>query len=137
MKMKLSTEVILYLVMGVLTTVINVVCFFILVQYQMDYRIATTVAWLVSVLFAYVTNKHYVFKSKTSTITSLLKEMLSFFWFRLLSYFLDLGSMIIMVSFLNLNETWAKIIANILVVIINYVLSKWIIFKHHGDNNAT
>ncbi|MCI1859211.1 MAG: GtrA family protein [Sporolactobacillus sp.] len=123
--------------MGVLTTVINVVCFFILVQYQMDYRIATTVAWLVSVLFAYVTNKHYVFKSKTSTITSLLKEMLSFFWFRLLSYFLDLGSMIIMVSFLNLNETWAKIIANILVVIINYVLSKWIIFKHHGDNNAT
>lgn len=95
----------------------------------MDYRIATTVAWVLSVIFAYVTNKWYVFQSTTASLSTLIKEILSFFGFRFLSYFLDLGSMILFVSQFHFNETLAKIIANVFVVIINYAFSKWFIFK--------
>lgn len=129
MFMRRSSEIILYLIMGILTTVVNIATFFILVQIHMDYKLATTIAWAVSVLFAYVTNKIYVFKSKTKTRNALIKELFAFFWFRLLSYFIDIGSMILMVSTMNTNETLAKLIANIIVVVANYGFSKWFIFK--------
>jgi putative flippase GtrA len=102
----------------------------------MDYKLATTIAWIVSVVFAYVTNKIYVFKSETKTKKALIKELFSFFWFRLLSYFIDLGSMILMVSYMSTDETPAKIIANVIVVVANYGFSKWFIFrkKQSTDN---
>ncbi|WP_100486868.1 GtrA family protein [Sporolactobacillus pectinivorans] len=127
--MKRSAEVVLYLIMGILTTIINIACFLVLIQFHMDYKIATTIAWIVSIIFAYITNKIYVFKSKTENSKTLIKEIFSFFWFRLLSYFIDLGSMILMVGFLKTNETLAKIIANVFVVVINYAFSKWFIFN--------
>ncbi|QAA21565.1 GtrA family protein [Sporolactobacillus terrae] len=130
--MKRSTEIILYLIMGGLTTLVNVACFFFLVYFSVDYRIATTIAWIVSVIFAYLTNKRYVFKSETRTKKALIKEVFSFFWFRLLSYFIDLGSMILMVSYMSTNETLAKIIANVIVVVANYVFSKWFIFNQNN-----
>lgn len=134
--MKVSTEIILYLIMGVLTTVVNIVFFYIFIQWNVDYRIATTIAWIVSVIFAYISNKLYVFKSKTATKKAFINEILSFFWFRLLSYFIDLGSMILMVSCMNTNETIAKIIANIIVVAANYCFSKWFIFKKRGNRQV-
>lgn len=135
--MKQSSEVILYLIMGVLTTVVNVVAFFILVHVHMDYKLATTVAWIVSVVFAYVTNKLYVFKSETKTKKALVKELISFFWFRLLSYFIDIGSMILMVSYMSTNEAIAKIIANVIVIVANYGFSKWFIFKNKSPKSST
>jgi putative flippase GtrA len=115
--------------MGVLTTIVNIACFFVLIQFHVDYRVATTIAWIVSVIFAYITNKIYVFKSETKTMKALIKELFSFFWFRLLSYFIDIGSMILMISYFASNETLAKLIANVIVVVANYGFSRWFIFK--------
>lgn len=131
--MKRLNEVSLYLIMGVLTTIVNISIFFFLIHLHMDYKLATTIAWIISILFAYITNKKYVFKSTTNTKRALFKEMLSFFWFRFLSYFIDLGSMILLIGFLNSNETFAKLVANIMVVIVNYGFSKWIVFKDHDQ----
>lgn len=123
--------------MGILTTIVNIATFFIFIHAHLDYKFATTIAWVVSILFAYVTNKIYVFKSKTKTRRALAKELLAFVWFRLLSYFIDIGSMILMVSYINTNETFAKLIANIIVVIANYGFSKWFIFKHTKEKQIS
>ena len=67
--MKLNKEVISYLVFGVLTTLTNIVSYAILSKlFGMDYKLATTIAWVISVLFAFITNKLYVFNSKETNI---------------------------------------------------------------------
>ncbi|WP_394238015.1 GtrA family protein [Niallia oryzisoli] len=123
-------EIINYLIFGVLTTAVNIISFWIQDHYfDMDYRVATTTAWVLSVLFAFVTNKLYVFNSKQSDFHSVIKEFMSFLFFRLLSYLLDLFTMIILVEIFLADSLFAKIIANVLVVIFNYFASKFIIFK--------
>ncbi|WP_411348091.1 GtrA family protein [Paenibacillus sp. WLX2291] len=119
-------EIINYIIFGVLTTVVNIVSYIILVNLlYMDYRIATTIAWIISVLFAFFTNKKYVFKSEKG----FMKEMVLFFGARLLSYFIDLMGMILLVEGLTINDTIAKILVNIIVILVNYFISKLIVFK--------
>lgn len=128
--MKNKKEMVNYLVFGVLTTAVNIVCFWILDKwFGMDYKIATTIAWVLSVVFAFVTNKLYVFNSQHSEVSAVLREFISFIFFRLLSYLLDLATMIILIEILKADSMVAKIIANIFVVIFNYFASKYFIFK--------
>ncbi|RAS74879.1 GtrA family protein [Priestia endophytica] len=129
-----TKEMISYLVFGVLTTVVNIALYILLTKgFSIDYRWATTVAWIVSVLFAFVTNKLYVFKSKTLTTSIMFRELLSFFFFRGLSYVLDLAIMIICVSRLSIDDIVAKILANIVVILVNYIASKYFIFKNKEE----
>lgn len=66
--------------MGVFTTIVNIASFYILVEIMnVDYKAATVAAWILSVLFAYITNKLYVFQQKTHDLQSLLKELTAFF----------------------------------------------------------
>jgi putative flippase GtrA len=123
-------EIFNYLVFGGLTTLVNIVSYYVCVHIlHIDYKLSTTYAWILSVVFAYVTNKLFVFNSKAAGFRALAKEIFSFFFFRLLSYFLDLGTMILLVGVLAWNDLWAKIAANVLVVVFNYVASKLFIFK--------
>lgn len=128
--MKLSKEVVSYLVFGVLTTIVNIVSYAFLIKIaHMDYKLAVTVAWFVSVLFAFFTNKVYVFNSKTKKLSVLVKEIFSFVLFRIFSLVIDLVLMILFVEWLELEDLLSKIIANIFVIVINYVASKYFIFK--------
>lgn len=128
--MKNKKEIVSYLIFGILTTLVNIVTFWLLNKIiGMDYRVATTIAWIISVIFAFITNKLYVFNSKTTGIYSLFKELFSFLFFRLLSYFLDLSLMIILIEFIKADSLIAKITANVFVVIFNYFASKFVIFK--------
>ncbi|MGG2063548.1 GtrA family protein [Bacillus sp. S14(2024)] len=123
-------EFINYVIFGVLTTLVNIVCYALLTKvFQIDYKWATTIAWIVSVLFAFVTNKLYVFQSKPKSAASILKEFISFMFFRGLSYVLDIASMIVLVEWLGWNDLIAKVIANGIVIIVNYFASKYIIFQ--------
>ena len=96
------------------------------------YWIANTIAWLISVLFAYITNKIWVFDSQTPTFRAVLIEMTSFFGFRLLSYFIDQGIMIVGISVLHGNDLIVKLIDQIIVVLLNWFFSKLFIFKDRG-----
>lgn len=128
--MKLNKEVINYLIFGVLTTLVNIITFWLFEDLlAFDYKLATTIAWVTSVIFAFITNKLFVFESKSTSVLVLLKELASFLFFRILSYFLDIFSMILFIEYLYFNSIIAKILANILVVIFNYIASKLIIFK--------
>ncbi|MCI3195365.1 GtrA family protein [Bacillus sp. HU-1818] len=120
----------MYIIMGIFTTAVNISSFYILVEIlDTDYKTATVIAWILSVLFAYITNKIYVFQQKTSDMRSLLKELTAFFSVRLLSLGIDLGMMILLVSQFHTNETLAKILDNVVIVVVNYIASKWLVFK--------
>ncbi|WP_251551943.1 GtrA family protein [Neobacillus muris] len=128
--MKNIKEMISYIIFGVLTTLVNIVCYAVLAKFfNIDYKIATSIAWLISVIFAFVTNKIFVFNSKDMGFKVLVKELLSFLFFRLLSYGIDLGMMIVLVEWIAMDDMLAKILANIVVVIINFFASKFLIFK--------
>jgi len=123
-------EVIMYLIFGILTTVVNIVVYFISTRFlNLDAYISNIIAWVLSVLFAFVTNKVYVFNSKNTTVRVILKEGISFFGFRVLSLIFDMICMYIFISLLSTNDLVAKIITNVVVIIINYLFSKLFVFK--------
>lgn len=128
--MKIKKEMFNYLLFGVLTTLVNIVTYALLDKgLGMDYKLAATIAWVLSVIFAFITNKLYVFHSRTANILSVLRELTSFLFFRGMSYLLDIGTMIVLIELLNVDSLMAKIIANVLVVVFNYFASKYVIFK--------
>ncbi|MFC6323772.1 GtrA family protein [Companilactobacillus baiquanensis] len=119
-----------YLFFGVLTTIVNIVGFwFFNYVAGLNYQIANIIAYFLSVVFAYVTNKLWVFDSHTDTTKAFLLEMGSFFLFRGGSWVIDQGTMTIGVSLLHMNDLIVKFIANVVVVILNYIFSKFIIFR--------
>ena len=125
-------EVINYLVFGVLATIVNFVAYFIFAKiFKIDEVLSSGLSWLVAVLFAYTTNKIFVFESKTKTIKEFLKEMISFFLARVLSGILcDVGTFAVMVRVFKINDIFSKIVTQVMVVILNYILSKFFVFKN-------
>ena len=122
-------EIILYLVFGVLTTLVNIVCFFVLDKIGINTYINNTISWILSVLFAFITNKLFVFESKNKDSKTILSEGSKFILSRLFSYFVDMGTIFLLLDIIHLPKMISKIISNIIVVIINYILSKLIVFK--------
>ncbi|MBM6879730.1 GtrA family protein [[Clostridium] spiroforme] len=120
-------EIIMYLIFGVLTTVVNIAVYYIMANsLQIHYLISNIVAWFLSVLFAYVTNRKYVFESKSEQI---IKEMTSFFGARLATGAMDMVLMWLFVGLHILPDFAAKVITNVIVIIANYILSKLVVFK--------
>ena len=124
-------EIINYLIFGGLATVVNFVSYLIVARLiGVDEVISSGTSWFCSVLFAYITNKLFVFESKKNTKKEVIKEMLSFFLARIVSGALcDVGTFALMVKVFNINDIIAKIVTQVMVVIVNYVFSKLIIFK--------
>lgn len=89
----------------------------------------TVIAWIASVLFAYVTNRKWVFHSEANGINEISKEICSLFMCRLVTGVVDWACMWIFVEILNFNDVLIKILANILVIVLNYVASKIFIFR--------
>ena len=122
-----NKEIIMYLVFGVLTTVVNIVVYYIFSNLlHMNYLFSNEMAWFLSVLFAYVTNRKYVFESKNNQI---IKEAISFFGSRLATGIMDMMLMWFLVNFNIVNDVVAKVVVNVIVVILNYILSKLVVFK--------
>lgn len=127
--LKKYKELILYIVFGILTTLINIGVFYLLDKIGINVYINNTIAWVISVLFAFITNKIFVFESKSLNSKVLFKEGLSFFLARVLSYFIDMFTIFLLFQMMGVNKIIAKIISNVIVIIINYLLSKLVIFK--------
>lgn len=118
---------ILYVLFGGLTTLVNVVVYFICYDISgISNVISTIIAWILSVIFAFITNKIYVFESKSGSI---IYEISTFFACRFGTGVLDLGIMYLSVDILKWNALLMKIISNVIVIVLNYILSKVIIFN--------
>lgn len=123
-------EKFLYLIFGALTTLINIIVYYFFVSIlKMNYFIANVIAWFFSVIFAFVTNKIFVFRSDNNELKKIFQEVATFLVARILSLFLDSGVMFIFVQLIRSNDILAKMISNVLVIIFNYFASKLIIFK--------
>ena len=125
-------EVIMYLIAGVLTTVVNYVVYFLMPRFEsngLDIVLANTVSWIAAVLFAFVVNKIFVFDSPEWNLRTLYREFLPFVAARLLSWGFDTLFLYVTVGLLNFNEPLCKILSNVIVLIMNYVASKFFIFK--------
>lgn len=122
-------ELILYLMFGVLTTVVNYVSYLIFAPLFETTTIPTVIAWVLSVVFAYFTNRVWVFQSHAKGAAALFREVLSFFGARLLSGVIDVGIMWVFADRMGLNDKIVKLASNVFVVIFNYVASKLVIFR--------
>ena len=124
-------QTILYLIFGVLSTIVNILTYaFCTRNLNIEFLISNWIAWIVAVLFAYITNKFFVFESKETNIKFLIKELSSFVSCRLLSGIIEMILMYIMIRLMSLNDFIVKIITNVVVVILNFIFSKLIIFKN-------
>lgn len=123
-------QTILYLTFGVLSTIVNIVTYVVCTRnLKIEFLISNWIAWIVAVLFSYITNKFFVFESKETNIKFLIKEFASFLSCRILSGITEMILMYIMISLMSLNDFIVKIISNVVVVILNFIFSKLIIFK--------
>lgn len=125
--MKLEKELFMYVVFGILTTLVNIIVYLFFAKVlNVNYLYSNIIAWILSVLFAYITNRIWVFESTSKNI---IGEISLFFGGRLFSGVLDTALMFVFIDLLMLGDLFSKIIIQIIVVIINYLLSKFIIFK--------
>ena len=122
-------EGLLYLFFGGCTTLVNIVTFALFRLINISTYVSNGLAWIISVLFAFVTNKVFVFESRGKSKKETFKEGLSFFGFRLLSLFIDMATMYLLIDVFSWNEMLSKVISNIVVIILNYIFSKLFIFK--------
>ncbi|MDO5569192.1 MAG: GtrA family protein [bacterium] len=120
-------EKINYLIFGGLTTVVNLITYYIFTRsFGLSELVSNIPAWIIAVTFAYTTNRMFVFRSKDKNI---LKEIISFFIFRILSLIIDMLMIYIFVNIFNFNDMLIKVISNIIVIILNYIFSKLFVFK--------
>lgn len=124
-------EVISYLIFGGLATIVNFVSYFIFTKLiGIEEVISSGLSWFCSVLFAYITNKLFVFESKTATKKEFFAEMVSFFLARVLSGILcDVGTFALMVKIFHINDIFSKIVTQVMVVVVNYFFSKLLVFR--------
>ncbi len=123
-------ELILYAIFGGGATLINIVCFKLFDDaLNTSYIVANVLAWLAAFIFAFITNKLWVFESKDCKSKKAIKEMLEFLIARLVTLVIDTFLMWLFIQVLIWNKLFAKIIVNVIVIIINYVASKFWIFK--------
>ena len=128
--LKKYREQVAYVFFGGLTTLVNIVVYYVAnTVMHMATVPATAVAQVLAVLFAYVTNKKYVFQSKTHGAQELLREMGSLFACRAVSFVLDIGIMWLSVDILAWPNMLMKIISNVIIIVVNYVASKLLIFN--------
>lgn len=127
--MKNKKEVVLYIIFGIATTLVNIVTYYILqALFQVPYLIANAAAWFFSVLFAFVTNKIFVFEQRTWNFEIVSKEISKFFSARIATGILDMLLMWLFVSVFSFSEMLMKVVVNGIVILLNYLLSKWIVF---------
>ena len=121
--------VVMYLVFGVLTTLVDWVAYRLLRLSGLGYMFSNVAAWAAAVIFAFVTNKFMVFNSKSVDRLIIIKEFISFVGARVFSLLLQLAGIELMIDYANINEYIAKAVMTVVVVVCNYVFSKLFIFK--------
>lgn len=124
-------DFIFYIFFGILSTLLNIIAYWFFVHlFQQTVMKSTIIAWVLTILFVYITNCKWVFHSEANNVMAVLKEIVTFFMCRLITGVVDWGCMFVFVTILKLDDVLIKTLANVLVIIFNYVASKLIVFKH-------
>lgn len=123
-------EIINYLIMGVLTTLVSIVSYFVFAKIiGINYLVSNIISWIISVAFAYITNKIFVFKNNVKEKKQVFIQIYQFVKFRLLSLVIDILLMYLFVEIIKMDDMIAKVINQVIVIFLNYVFSKLFVFK--------
>ena len=123
--MNLFKHVSAYLVFGVLTTLVNLGIYKVLLDAGIDYRVSAVAAFILAVAFAYVTNRRWVFESSGDVG----RESIRFLLARLASFGVNYGGLIALVELWGADEFLSQIVMNVVVVVLNYILSRFLVFS--------
>lgn len=129
-KKLINKETILYVIFGVLTTIVNLIAYYLFSNIiNINYLISNAIAWIISVVFAYITNKFFVFNSSYINKDVIIEEFIKFMNCRLISGLSEVVLLFLFVDLLLMNDIVAKLIIGVLVALINFIFSKVFIFK--------
>lgn len=127
-------EGIKYLFFGGLTFIVGMVTYWIPIQvFDMSVLVANVISWICAVSFAYVTNMLWVFEEKPRTFVAFLRQIFMFAAARLATLGVEELILYVFVERMGMGKFVIKLIAQVIVILLNYVLSKWIIFKKQKD----
>ena len=134
---KKNKEVFNYLIFGVLATLINIGVFAVFNYFlgKNLYQLSNVIAILAAVFFQYFTNRFFVFERKEQTKKEVWIEFIKFMAARAITSLMDVGIMYVGISLLLINELVMKVFTNIIVIILNYVFSKFLVFTKKKDAN--
>lgn len=130
----INKEVISYGICGVLTTILHIGLFWVLIHIGIKYYIANIITLISIKAIAYYLNKVFVFKSKCKNKKELVLEIIKYIISRLFTMIIDYIGLIILVEVIKMDEMIGKIIVLVIVVIINYILSKLFVYKKDVGN---
>lgn len=119
-----------YLFFGQLATIVNIVIHFLCMGFfHAHYMTATIISWFLANVFAFVTNKCWVFHAKSTSRRAYWRQFLSFMFFRLFALGIDMSSMYLLREWVQLGDGLAKVLTQILVGVANYFFSKFLVFR--------
>lgn len=123
---KKHEEIVNYVIAGALTTLVSIVSYYLFRLIIPYYYINTTLSWIAAVSFAFIVNRKYVFKSKD---TNIIEEFIKFIGSRLTTLLIEITLMFVLVTLLKVNDMIAKLMLQIIILVLNYILSKLYVFK--------
>lgn len=121
---------VLYIIAGIMTTGVNFLVFYILFQIMsVDVNISNIISIISAIIFAYITNKVFVFKSQCSTFKELFSELIKFILSRFITFCIEVAGFFILFLILPIYPMYIKILISLIVLISNYCLSRYYVFK--------
>lgn len=125
----INRETILYIIVGICTTLVNVVCFYLLYKIcHIDTTISNIISVAISILFAFITNKIFVFESRKNKVKEIIDEMIKFCGGRLSTMIIEVGGVYVLIK-MHIHPMIAKLATQFIVIVLNYFISKFLVFK--------
>lgn len=123
-----QNDVIRYVFFGGCTTLVNLVCFFVLRKCRVELNIANLISIITAILFAYVVNSRYVFQDKCETFKDHIRPFCKFISARLVTMVIEVGGVWLLVEVCKMNDMAGKLITQFIVLALNYIFSKFFVF---------
>ncbi|NLZ45488.1 MAG: GtrA family protein [Clostridiales bacterium] len=133
---KKNKSVLLYLFFGALTTLLSIIVFYIFgTTLDLNEHIANVISWICAVTFAFVTNRIWVFNAPTKTMKDLLLQGRNFYGGRLLTLGIEEVILLLFITILGFNKNLVKIVAQFVILVLNYFISKLFVFRKKLNQN--
>lgn len=128
-KKVLNKEVIFYIIFGVLTTVVNILVFYLLTLINLNENLANVIAIILAILFAYFTNRKFVFNSTASNFKEKSQEFFKFILGRVFTMIVEIVGFYLLFNIIGIQKLISKIVISIIIIILNFFISKFFTFK--------
>ena len=123
-----GNDVVRYILFGGCTTLVNLVCFFVLRKCNVELNIANVISIITAIIFAYVVNSKYVFQDKCETLMDHIRPFCKFISARLLTMVIEVGGVWLLVEKMGMSDMIGKFCTQFIVLALNYVFSKFFVF---------